>query len=121
MTRFAKRCASGLVLVAGLAGCQSAGDGAEPELFEAMTAADYERAGATLQEALENGDPGETYRWENRETGHSGTITPENAFSIEDRLCRNYSETVRAANDAASYDGYACRTGEGAWVLPEGS
>lgn len=69
----------------------------------------------TLTKALENGEDGTEFKWENPKSGHNGTIIPLNSKTHDGMDCRD----VDIRNYAGNFTGRAihmmCRK-DGNWV-----
>jgi surface antigen len=62
---------------------------------------------------------GQTIRWENPDSGNSGTVTPVRAGTDTQsgRLCREYQTTVMVGGELQEAYGTACRRADGAWEI----
>ena len=72
---------------------------------------------AAHAEALEHGADGTETRWENPQTGNSGSITPLSTSDDEEEICRE----ARIVNHSGSASGDAtyrfCRQADGSWMV----
>lgn len=72
----------------------------------------------TTQNALASSPAGTTSSWQNPETGHSGTVTPQQTFTNNDgRECREFQQSVNAGGKTETGYGTACRQPDGSWVV----
>ena len=63
---------------------------------------------------------GETVRWRNPDSGHSGTFTPTRTYrTADDRNCREYQTTVTVGGRNRDAYGTACRQGDGTWKITQ--
>lgn len=61
---------------------------------------------------------GETIRWENPETRHTGTITPtRQGTSGSGDYCREFQQTVTIGGQQEQGYGIACRQPDGSWRI----
>lgn len=73
---------------------------------------------STTQSALERAPTGQTQSWRNPDTGHSGSVTPQEAYrNTEGQPCREYQETVTAGGETQTGYRTACRQSDGTWVI----
>lgn len=71
-----------------------------------------------LTNGLELQEPGTTWRWENPETGHAGSVTLIKAFQSEGMNCRILKHHVEAGTDEPWVSEFTtCLNAEGHWVL----
>jgi hypothetical protein len=82
-----------------------------------FTEQDWTLMRAAHAEALEHGADGTETRWENPQTGNSGSITPLNTTDDENGTCRE----ARIVNHSGTASGDAtylfCRQGDGSWMV----
>jgi surface antigen len=69
-----------------------------------------------INSALDGGNDGETYRWENPATGASGTVTPNGSFTREGNRCRNARFSTRAGGRENANTWKLCKFGDG-WKI----
>ncbi len=63
---------------------------------------------------------GETIRWNNPESGHSGTVTPtRDGTSSRGDYCREFHQTVTIGGRTEEAYGVACRQPDGTWRIVE--
>ena len=69
-----------------------------------------------INSALDDGNDGETYRWENPATGASGSVTPKKRFTRDGAHCRNadFSTTAGGRKNASTWK--LCKLGDG-WKI----
>lgn len=73
---------------------------------------------SAAQRALETGQPGERFPWQNPESGHSGMVTPSNYYqNAQGQYCREYTQQVMVGGHAEEAYGHACRQPDGQWKL----
>lgn len=94
------------------------GAGIGNELGKSLDRADMMYMERTNQGALENGQPGQTFPWNNPQTGNSGTITPSNYYqTANNQYCREYTQTVSVGGRREQGYGTACRQPDGTWQI----
>lgn len=81
-----------------------------------MTPEDRKIAVERINRALDDGNDGETYRWQNAATGASGSVTPKASFTRNGARCRNadFSTTAGGRKNASTWK--LCKTPEG-WKI----
>lgn len=81
-----------------------------------MTGEDRKIAVDRINGALDGGNDGETYRWENPATGASGSVTPKASFTRDGARCRSadFSTTAGGRKNASTWK--LCKTSEG-WKI----
>jgi len=68
--------------------------------------------------AMERGRSGYPQSWQNPDTGHYGSVTPEPAYQdAEGRYCRPYTQTITVEGRTQTIDGVACRMDDGTWAI----
>ncbi|MEX1147236.1 MAG: RT0821/Lpp0805 family surface protein [Sphingomonadales bacterium] len=91
------------------------------ELGGRLDGRDREAMQSTTQQALSSAQPGDTSRWNNPDSGNSGTITPQQQFTDEaGRECREFQQTVSVQDDTQTAYGTACRQSDGTWRVVSG-
>jgi len=82
-----------------------------------MTEQDMEVMRQTARNVLNNGADGESERWENKETGAKGVLTPLDSFEQNDQICRR----LEAFNEVGGASGRSvfvfCRQEDGNWLI----
>ncbi len=73
----------------------------------------------TSQNALENGEDGQTKSWVNPNNGHYGTITPTNILKESNIFCREYRQTININGKENNSYNTACRDEGGAWSIKQ--
>lgn len=74
-----------------------------------------DRAG---QSALETGQPGQSFPWQNAKTGNSGVIVPSNYYQANDgRYCREFTQRINVGGKTQEGYGTACRQPDGSWQI----
>ena len=88
------------------------------EAGKSLDKADRMYAERTAQNALETGRAGQTSRWRNPDSGHTGTVTPIRTYQTAARQdCREYETTVTIDGRQERAVGRACRQGDGTWKI----
>ncbi|MEN3951527.1 RT0821/Lpp0805 family surface protein [Iodidimonas sp. SYSU 1G8] len=73
----------------------------------------------TTQQALATGAAGKSIAWSNAATGARGTITPQPAFPMNGKSCREFQQTLFAGGSKSTGYGTACRGPDGVWLLDQ--
>ncbi|MBO6835829.1 MAG: RT0821/Lpp0805 family surface protein [Alphaproteobacteria bacterium] len=72
----------------------------------------------TTQTALEKQPDNSTSSWVNPNTGHSGTVTPQQTYNTESgQPCREFTQTVTIGGKSEEAYGTACRQADGSWKI----
>lgn len=72
----------------------------------------------TSQRALETGQPGQALPWSNPQTGHYGSVTPNNYYqNASGQYCREYNQKITVGNRTENGYGTACRQPDGSWQV----
>ena len=88
------------------------------EVGRSLDRADKAHAERAAQSALEYIGTGQTARWRNSDSGHSGTFTPTRTYQIgSGRNCREYQTSVTVGGQSKDAYGTACRQGDGTWKI----
>jgi len=88
------------------------------KIGQSLDEQDKQRVNATTQQSLESAKSGQTTTWQNPDTGHSGTVTPQKAYKRKDgEYCREYSQTVTIGGETHKAYGTACRRPDGTWEM----
>jgi surface antigen len=82
-----------------------------------LTSADTKIMMATMDKALDEGEAGRAYPWQNHSTGASGSITPKDSFSRKGMQCRNAEVTLSAGGQKSVSGWKFCKTPKGWKVL----
>ena len=69
----------------------------------------------TTQNALESQKTGETAKWANPDSGHSGEVTPTRTYTSEGQPCRDFTQTIYLDGEIEEIKGTACRQDDGTW------
>ncbi len=94
------------------------GAGLGASIGESLDKADLSMHEQTSQRALESAPPGQALPWSNPETGHSGTITPNNYYkTASGQYCREYTQTINVGGRSEEGVGTACRQPDGSWKI----
>lgn len=72
---------------------------------------------ATIATAVGFAKPGLPYPWSNSVTGAAGVITDIADNYATGRLCRTFKTSRHGFDGIALYDGLACSTSDGVWML----
>jgi surface antigen len=84
-----------------------------------MTKEDFDVAGAVMRKALDEGQDGQVFPWNNPASSASGTITPLARFTRDGTECRGAAFTITAGGKTGSSRWNLCRT-SGGWKVAEG-
>ena len=88
------------------------------EVGKSLDRADRLAMSQTTQQALETRPSGTSAAWRNPDSGNSGTVTPQPAFTTASgQHCREYQQTVMIGGEAQSAYGTACRQPDGTWKI----
>ena len=88
------------------------------EVGKSLDRADQLAMQRTSQSALETNKTGQTARWSNPDSGHSGTITPTKTYEASaGQPCREYQQTVTIGGRTEQAYGTACRQADGSWKV----
>lgn len=72
----------------------------------------------TTQSALENQPDNSTSTWVNPNSGHSGTVTPQETYQADNgQYCREFTQTVTIGGKSEEAYGTACRQPDGTWKI----
>ncbi|WP_299479116.1 RT0821/Lpp0805 family surface protein [uncultured Roseibium sp.] len=88
-----------------------------PTVSSTLQTSDKTIANEKLQTALEKSLSGQATRWQNPQSGVSGSVTPLKTWKTsEGTYCRSYTESiVLASGKSLNREGVACRTGNAVW------
>lgn len=98
--------------------------GASAALYMAWTTADIGRrlddadrrmAAEAEFEALESDGGGTTREWNNSASGHRGTVTPGQAYAVNQYTCRDWVSAVTIDGRQETRRSTACRQPDGTW------
>lgn len=84
-----------------------------------MTQEDFDIAGAVMRKALDEGQEGHAYPWNNPATSASGTVTPLASFTRQGMSCRGAAFTITTRGQTSRSEWNLCRTPAG-WKVAEG-
>lgn len=88
------------------------------EIGKSLDRADRQAMREKTQYSLETTPSGEATTWYNPDSGNSGTITPQPAYSNKaNEYCREYQQTVTVAGKTETAYGTACRQEDGTWKI----
>ena len=88
------------------------------KIGKSLDKVDRLQAARTQQQTLEYAPTGRTGRWNNPDSGNSGTYTPARTYrTAAGRYCREYQQTITVAGETATGYGTACRQPDGSWRL----
>lgn len=72
----------------------------------------------TSQKALEVGQPGQSFPWNNPQSNVSGMVTPSGYFqNSTGQYCREYTQSINVSGRMETGHGIACRQPDGAWKI----
>ncbi|WP_434054630.1 MAG: RT0821/Lpp0805 family surface protein [Roseibium sp.] len=88
-----------------------------PAVASTLEMSDKSLANQKLQAALEKSVSGQSTRWQNPESGVSGTVTPLKTWkTASGTYCRSYNEKiVLASGKSLIRQGVACRASNAIW------
>ena len=88
------------------------------EVGKSLDRADRAALERTTQTSLESSPSGTSSTWNNPDSGHYGSVTPEPAYKSSDgRYCREYQQTVVIDGQTQNAYGTACRQPDGSWQV----
>jgi surface antigen len=103
---------------AAIAGLSLAGAYIGSEIGEDMDERDRYEMERRTQYALERSPSGTTSVWNNPDSGHYGTVTPQAAYQSEGgEYCRPYTQTLNVGGETQTVHGTACRQSDGTWYI----
>lgn len=80
--------------------------------------ADRQRMASTTQTALETQPDRATSTWVNPNSGHSGSVTPQDTYrTTSGQYCREFTQTVEIGGRTEEAYGTACRQEDGSWKI----
>jgi surface antigen len=72
----------------------------------------------TSQQAMESGQPGQSFPWQNPQSGNSGVVIPSNYYQASNgQYCREYTQRVTVGGKTQEAYGTACRQPDGTWQV----
>ena len=88
------------------------------KLIEILEAEDREEFNNIIEESLNNNPNNSSASWNSsRDNDTSGTVTPLNRYSIEEKSCRDFSKIIKKKGESFEEKSTACRDKTGNWVL----
>lgn len=69
-----------------------------------------------MNRALETQPTGQSYSWQNPDTGHDYAVTPTETYQRESGPCRDYTTEAVIDGRREVVHGTACRQSDGRWV-----
>ena len=88
------------------------------EVGKSLDRADRQAMQERTQYSLESTQSGSTSDWHNPDSGNSGTITPQPAYTNKkEEYCREYQQTVTVGGKTETAYGTACRQPDGTWKI----
>ncbi len=88
------------------------------EIGKSLDKADRQAMQNQAQYSLENSPSGNVSTWHNPDSGNSGTITPQPAYTNKTgKYCREYQQTVTVGGKTETAYGTACRQADGTWKI----
>lgn len=92
------------------------------EAGRSLDSADQMAMGRSTQRALETAPSHQSVPWSNPDTGHSGQVIPQPAYTnTQGRYCREFQQTVIVGGQEQSAYGTACRQPDGSWQMVNGA
>ena len=86
------------------------------DLAARLSRADQVALERTTQTTLESVPIGTESRWNNPESGHTGTVTPTRTFQrASGQYCREFTQVVVVGGRSEETKGTACREADGTW------
>lgn len=88
------------------------------EIGRSLDRADQQYMGNTTQRALEYENSGDSIAWNNPDSGHHGTVTPQPAYQNgSGQYCREFQQTITIGGKREQAYGTACRQPDGTWKI----
>lgn len=88
------------------------------EVGKSLDKADRLAMQKTTQKALKTNRSGTVSEWNNPDTGHNGTVTPQPGFKgAGGEDCREFQQTVTIEDETETGYGTACRQDDGTWRI----
>lgn len=88
------------------------------EIGRSLDRADRIAMGQNAQYSLEHTRSNETTRWDNPDSGNSGSLTPTRTYQqASGQYCREYRQTVMIGGQHQEAYGTACRQPDGSWLI----
>lgn len=88
------------------------------EIGRSLDRADHVAMGQNAQYSLEHTRSNETTRWDNPDSGNSGSLTPTRTYQqAAGQYCREYRQTVMVGGQQEDAYGTACRRPDGSWLI----
>ncbi|ABM02240.1 17 kDa surface antigen [Psychromonas ingrahamii 37] len=88
------------------------------EIGRSLDRADRIAMGQNAQYSLEHTRSNETTRWNNPDSGNSGSIMPTRTYQqTTGQYCREYRQTVVVGGKKQDAYGTACRQPDGSWII----
>ena len=84
-----------------------------------MTEDDFRIAGEVMRKALDEGQDGQSFPWQNPSTSASGTVTALATFEKQGMKCRGAAFTITTRGETSRSQWNLCRT-PGGWKVAEG-
>jgi surface antigen len=110
------------VPIASLSGANDDATGAIPSsaLERLLEPEDWRRAKAALSTALDPQGNGSLVRWDNPQSGASGSFAPTGkAYPAEAQICRGFKTDVARKAGAKAMQGVACAGKDGEWTIAQ--
>lgn len=94
------------------------GAGLGNQIGASLDRADMAYYNQTSQRALESGQPGQSFPWQNPQSGNSGVVTPSNYYRADNgQYCREYTQKISVGGKTQEGYGTACRQPDGSWQV----
>jgi len=91
------------------------------EVGKSLDKADRLAMEQTTQRTLEAAPSGNTVSWNNPDSGHGGTVTPQPSYkNATGQFCREYEQTITVEGKTETAYGTACRQPDGSWKIVNG-
>lgn len=88
------------------------------QIGASLDRADLALYNQTATRALETGQPGQSFPWQNNQSGNSGVIVPSNYYQASNgQYCREYTQRIKVGGKSQEGYGTACRQPDGSWQV----
>ena len=88
------------------------------EIAKTLSEADLQRADDAAQDTMETTPTGQTVKWDNPDTGNSGSYKPtSDTARIDGEDCRDFESIVTIDGEDKIATGRACRQSDGSWKI----
>lgn len=86
---------------------------------KSLDKADAQYANNNTQQALENGQTGQSMGWKNPDSGNSGSVVPKAPYKDPNsgQYCREFTQSIVVGGQKQQGYGTACRQPDGTWQI----